>query len=85
MTSLTPMPAMPLSLVGRGEHVIVHRIDGAEAARQRLLELGLNRGAHVRVMQNDHGGRMILAVKNDARLALGRGMAHHILVTSPGS
>lgn len=85
MTLLTSTPAIPLSLVGRGEHVIVHRIEGADAVRQRLFELGLNQGARLRVMQNDRGGRMILAVKNDARVALGRGMAHHILVTSPTS
>ena len=35
----------------------------------------------VRVVQADASGAIILAVKNDSRLALGRGMAHKIFVT----
>lgn len=74
-------PAMPLGLVARGQTVIVVQILGGGRLRQRLLELGLNQGARVRVMKNEMPGPMIIAVKEDGRLGLGRGMAHQILVT----
>jgi ferrous iron transport protein A len=73
--------AVPLSLVARGETVIIQQINGGGRLRQQLFDLGLNQGAHVRVVQNEMPGPMILAVKEDGRLALGRGMTHHILVT----
>jgi ferrous iron transport protein A len=47
--------------------------------RKRLADLGLNLGMTVRVMHRDRHGPLILAVK-DSRLALGRGMAHRIMV-----
>jgi Fe2+ transport system protein FeoA len=37
-------------------------------------------GLNVRVIQNCFTGPLILAVKEDSRLAIGRGMAHRILV-----
>ncbi len=53
--------------------------------RRRLAELGLNVGSEVRVLQSHGGGPMILAVKEDARMAIGRGMAHKILVCPANS
>ncbi len=47
--------------------------------RKRLADLGISAGSEVRVVQN-YGGPIILAVKEDARMAIGRGMAHRILV-----
>jgi Fe2+ transport system protein FeoA len=43
--------------------------------------MGLNIGATIRVLKNDAYGPLIIAVKEDGRLAIGRGMAHHIAVT----
>ncbi len=75
-------PAMPLTMVARGESVIVTQVNGGQALRQRLIDLGLNLGAHIRVLKNESCGPLIIAVKEDGRLALGRGMTHHILVTA---
>lgn len=72
--------SMPLSLASPGQTVELSEIRGGRRLRQRLADLGLNIGTSVRVIQNDHTGPLILAVKEDARLALGRGMAHHIRV-----
>lgn len=77
-------PVMPLSLVATGQVVTVQQVNGGRSLRQRLFDLGLNHGAVVQVVQNDMVGPMILAVKEDGRLAVGRGMTHHILVTSFG-
>lgn len=87
LITLTPKtvpqaPAMPLSMVNRGEAVIVRQVNGCKTVRQRLIDLGLNPGAQIHVLKNETSGPMILAVKGDGRLALGRGMTHHILVTA---
>jgi Fe2+ transport system protein FeoA len=48
--------------------------------RRRLAELGLNPGSELRIVQASGGGPLILAVKEDARIAIGQGMASRILV-----
>lgn len=73
--------ALPLALVSQGESVIIEGFRGGRKLRQRLLELGLNQGARARVIKNEMHGPLIIAVKEDGRLALGRGMSHHIMVT----
>jgi len=72
---------LPLSLVAQGDSVLVHEIRGGRELRQRLFDLGLHPGALVRVVKNEHGGPLIIAVKEDGRLALGQGMCHKILVS----
>lgn len=73
------MPMMPLAMVAPGEEVRLTAIRGGRRMRRRLADLGLNLGLTVRVIQRDGHGPLILAVK-DSRLALGRGMAHKIMV-----
>lgn len=75
-----PADAIPLSLAPCGECLRLVSIEGGHMLRRRLAELGLNVGSEVRVLQSYGGGPMILAVKEDARMAIGRGMAHKILV-----
>jgi Fe2+ transport system protein FeoA len=70
---------MPLAMVSPGEQVRLLAINGGQRLRKRLADLGLNLGTTVRVLQRDARGPLILAVK-DSRLALGRGMAHKIMV-----
>jgi ferrous iron transport protein A len=78
----TQKNVLPLAMVSQGEDVIIKGFRGGHKMRQRLLELGLNPGARVRVIKNEMHGPLILAVKEDGRLALGRGMSHHVMVTS---
>ena len=70
---------MPLAMVAPGEKVRLTAIHGGRRMRKRLADLGLKLGITIRVMQRDRHGPLILAVK-DSRLALGRGMAHRIMV-----
>ncbi len=74
-------PAMPLCMACAGETVHITRIHGEQRVRKRLADLGLTIGTPIRVVQ---GGRnaMILAVKNDTRLGIGRDMARCIWVVS---
>ena len=69
---------LPLTMVSPGESVRLIRIIAGYSLRRRLTELGLIPGVEFKIMQ-DEGGPLLLAVK-DTRLALGRGMAHRIIV-----
>jgi len=71
----------PLTCATRGETVTMTEIRAGERMRHRLQELGLNIGMRVRIVQGDASGTIILAVQNDGRLAIGRGMAQKIMVT----
>lgn len=73
---------LPLSLTAPGERVRVIEIRGGQALLQRLMALGLTEGATVRVVQGDPGGPLLLALKNDTRIALGRGVAQKIMVAA---
>lgn len=70
----------PLTFAKRGEWVILKEIHAGDRLRRRLGELGLNMGMRVRIVQDKTSGPVILAVANDSRLAVGRGMAQKIIV-----
>jgi ferrous iron transport protein A len=74
--------AMPLSMVAPGQTVELVSIQGGQKLRKRLADLGLNVGMTVRVMQAHPTGPMIVAVKGDSRLALGRGITHKVVVAA---
>ncbi len=80
-TPTTSGPTLPLSLASRGQTVIIRQINGGRSLRQRLFDLGLNQGAEVQILKNEMPHPLIVSVKKDGRLALGRTMTHHILVT----
>jgi ferrous iron transport protein A len=71
---------IPLSLVSSGMTAKILEVRGGRKLKNRLLHLGLNIGSEIHVIKNDVSGPLILAVKEDSRLALGRGMAHQIQV-----
>lgn len=70
---------MPLALAQPGESVKLVALHGGQQMRKRLADLGLTLDMPLRVVQGNGGGPLIVAVK-DTRLALGRGMAHNIMV-----
>lgn len=71
---------MPLTMAPPGEDVKLVAFYGGQRIRKRLADLGLTPGTILRVVQADAWGPLIVAFKDDARLALGRGMAHKIEV-----
>ena len=75
-----PGGQFPLSMARCDQCVRLVGIEGGRTLRRRLCEMGLNPGCKLRVIHASGGGPLILAVKEDTRLALGRGMAHQILV-----
>ncbi|NOZ71992.1 MAG: ferrous iron transport protein A [Chloroflexi bacterium] len=70
---------MPLSMVPIGVQVRLEEIRAGQRLAHRLAELGLTPGIELGVIQNA-GGPILVAVR-DSRLALGRGMAHKVMVT----
>ena len=71
---------IPLAMVSPGESVRLAGVRGGWRVRRRLADLGLTPGTVVRVVQSGSWGPLIVAFKDDVRLALGRGMAHKIQV-----
>jgi len=69
----------PLAMVSIGETVCLERIQGSESIIQRLTALGLTPGVALSIVQ-DSGGALLISVR-DTRIALGRGMAHHVMVS----
>jgi Fe2+ transport system protein FeoA len=73
----------PLALTAAGEKVRLERIQGGESLTHRLTALGLTPGVELSIIQ-DSGGPLLISVR-DSRIALGRGMAHKLLVSLVGS
>lgn len=71
---------MPLCMALPGAVVELVEIQECPRLRKRLADLGLNTGMCVRVIQSSGHGPMILAVKDDSRLGIGRGTANRIMV-----
>lgn len=71
----------PLNMALPGETVELVEIRGGRRLRKRLADLGLCIGMHVRIIQGNSSGPMLLAFKEDARLAVGSGIAHKIIVS----
>jgi Fe2+ transport system protein FeoA len=74
------MPEMfPLAMVPVGEKVRLESICGGESLVRRLTALGFTPGVELSVLQ-DAGGPLLISVR-DCRVALGRGMAHKVMVS----
>ena len=69
---------LPLTMVGPGCQVRLAAITAGPALAHRLAGMGLTPGVALEVVRDD-GGPVLLAVR-ETRLALGRGMAQHILI-----
>ncbi len=69
----------PLSMAIPGDVVRLVGVRGGNTIRRRLADMGLTPGMIVRVVQTN-GGPVIIAFRDDSRLALGWGMAQKIYV-----
>ncbi len=70
---------VPLDVVPAGETVLLQEIVGGRGILSQLATLGFTPGAPLTMIQNFGHGPLIVQVR-DARIALGRGEARHILV-----
>lgn len=69
---------MVLSGVKKNDKCRIKQVIGGGHARKRLYELGLNSGAELKMVKNDFGP--IIISKAGHKLAIGRGLAQHIVV-----
>lgn len=69
---------MSLDFLKTNESARIKEIQGGHTASKRLYELGLNRGSEVKMMKNDFGPIILYLSGN--KLALGRGLAHKVIV-----
>ena len=70
---------MPLAMLGQGQSGRIVQVAGGHGMRQHLSAMGFVPGERVTVVGGAHGGPLLLTVKG-TRVAIGRGMAHKILV-----
>ena len=72
---------IPLSEVKEGKTVVLSGVDAGRGLKSRLAAMGLLPGSSLKVVNNGHPGPFVISVKG-AKLVLGRGAAHKILVRS---
>ncbi|MBN1938729.1 MAG: ferrous iron transport protein A [Candidatus Aminicenantes bacterium] len=73
---------MTLTQLGPGERAVVAGLAGGRRLMARMASLGFVPGVEVVMVQNLGRGALIVQV-HQARLALGRGEAHRILIVRP--
>jgi Fe2+ transport system protein FeoA len=83
MKTARAISLMPLGLLESGQEGVVRDMSAGSSLNCRLSQMGLAPGAHVRVINNDGIGPLVLAI-NETRFALGRGMALMVLVEVGG-
>ena len=71
--------AFPLAIAQEGERVRVVRLGRGARMARRLSELGLHPGTEAMMLKRGGEGPVLVAV-GDVRLAIGSGMASHVLV-----
>lgn len=71
---------MTLDKAKSNQIVEIRQINGGCCVRQRLNELGLFSGTHVKIKQASSFGGPIVISYNNSEVAIGRGMAAHIQI-----
>lgn len=69
---------LPLTMAAAGQPLRLVEIRAGHELTHRLAELGLTRGVELKVVQ-DAGGPLLISVRG-SRIAIGRGMAHKLMV-----
>jgi len=73
---------MPLAMLRQGETACIKEIIGGRTARGKLTDMGFVSGKTVKIHRSS-GGPLIVGL-GDNRIALGRGMAHKVIVNTGG-
>jgi len=81
-TVIDPNRVQSLSVVKTGAKARLVRIDAGRGLNNRLASMGFVPDAEITVVSNGHPGPFVVLVK-EVKMALGRGVAHKILVQTP--
>ena len=68
-----------LAMVTPGKLMTVTGFRGGFGLQRRLADMGLTPGVQLKVINNERHGPVLIELRG-SRLALGRGVAHHVLV-----
>jgi ferrous iron transport protein A len=80
---IEPNMLQPLTGVKPGRRGVVAALEGGRTFQQRLTAMGLPVGAEFTVIRSCNGGKGPTLVKaGETRLAIGYGMASHIMVSA---
>lgn len=71
--------AFPLMLADEGMSVRVVALNGGRDASRKLIDMGLAVGSTLSIVSRHGAGRLVVA-RDAARIAIGAGLAHRILV-----
>ena len=74
----TSESALPLSLAPANQELELVEVRAGRKLTHRLAELGLTPGVKLRIVQAN-GGPLLVSVRG-SRIAVGRGMAHKLMV-----
>ena len=72
-----------LSKAASGQQAKLISIEAGRGLTHRLAELGLTPGVELSVVQADRSGPILVLVRG-SRIALGRGMAHKLIIEPLG-
>jgi len=70
---------MPLSMASADTKLEIIGFRGGFGMRRRLADLGMNIGMEISVITTHRRGPLMVLMKG-SRFAIGRGIAHHVLV-----
>jgi ferrous iron transport protein A len=74
---------MQLLELNPGQEAVIHKVRGGRHVLSRLVALGFTPGAAITVLRNGMHGPLLVSLRG-SRVALGRGEAAHILVSTNG-
>lgn len=69
---------IPLNAASSGRDVQINNLIGGESICKKLMEMGVNKGAVIKIVKND-SSNLIIKV-GESRFILDRGMAQRVLV-----
>ena len=81
---MTDKATVPLSMLQAGEKVTLATIDAGDDLRSRLAAMGMVPNTEILIVSNSRPGPFVVNVKG-TRIAIGRGMAHKVIVEQNGS
>ena len=70
---------MPLSMASADKTLEIVGFRGGFGMQRRLADLGMNIGMEISVVSTHRRGPLVVLMKG-SRFAIGRGIAHHVLV-----
>jgi len=76
-----PGTSLPLGMLRDGDLATVVDVRGGRGLKRRMADMGLATGAQIEVVSDSASSGPVIVKVLDTRIAIGRGMSRHIMVT----